>query len=153
MGDNDFPVLMGNGGNSVGFAKNFAASMRGGKINNTWLPSTGDFFSEQQSMQDGQVSPVEGVYGEFVNTPENADSTGSQQSYGFAFPTPFSSNGGDIAEAPRYIHVPPDIDSPAFERWMQSRPGYGAPGTAPQDFLRNKPSMQQKYRGVGGFSA
>jgi hypothetical protein len=72
MGDNDFPVIMGNGGNSVGFAKTFAASMRGGKINNTWLPTTGNFYDAQQSMQDGEVSPVTGYYGEISSQPKGS---------------------------------------------------------------------------------
>ena len=70
------------------------------------------------------------------------------QAQGTFFPTPFN-----VAEAPRYIRIPPDIDSPAVDKWMQEHPGTGTPQTGPQDFLRNKPLMQQKYRGVGAFPA
>ena len=58
-----------------------------------------------------------------------------------------------VSEAPRYIRIPPDLDSPAVDRWMQEHPGAGTRQTGPQDFLRNKPLMQQKYRGVGAFPA
>ena len=62
--DTDFPIISGNNGHSVGFAKMYASNLQGGKINNTWLPTTGDFFEAQQTMQDGRVSPVTGSYGE-----------------------------------------------------------------------------------------
>jgi hypothetical protein len=58
-----------------------------------------------------------------------------------------------ISEAPRYIRIPPDLDSPAVDRWMQEHPGAGTRQTGPQDFLRNKQLMQQKYMGVGAFPA
>jgi hypothetical protein len=58
-----------------------------------------------------------------------------------------------VSEAPRYIRIPPDLDSPAVDRWMQEHPGAGTRQTGPQDFLRNKQLMQQKYRGVGAFPA
>jgi hypothetical protein len=70
------------------------------------------------------------------------------QGFGYQYQSPT-----EIAEAPRYIRIPPDLDSPAADKWLQEHPGTGNYQTAPQDFLRNKPSMQQKYRGVGAFPA
>ena len=61
--------------------------------------------------------------------------------------------GLEQAEAPRYIRIAPDLDSPAVDKWLQEHPGTGFRQTTPQDFLRNKQFMQQKYKGVGAFPA
>ena len=77
--------------------------------------------------------------------------------YGIEIVKPWSkamyNHNEQVSEAPRYIRIPPDLDSPAVDRWMQEHPGAGTRQTGPQDFLRNKPLMQQKYRGVGAFPA
>jgi hypothetical protein len=59
------------------------------------------------------------------------------------------SRGVEQAEAPRFIRIPPDIDSPAADRWLREHPSSST--DVLQQFLRNKPAMQEKYRGIGGF--
>jgi hypothetical protein len=54
------------------------------------------------------------------------------------------------AEAPRYIRVPPDIDSPAADRWIKnirSAPGYAPPATMPSGDM-----LLQKAREMRGLA-
>lgn len=66
--------------------------------------------------------------------------------------------GGGVkkAEAPRFIRVPPDIDSPAADRWIQnirSQPGYAPPSNMPSgnEILQKTRKMQGLAPGYGVF--
>lgn len=63
MLDNDFPAVMG--GNSLGFLKGYAANRFGGRVNDTQLPTTGEYAEYEQAMRDGQSSPMNVNYGTF----------------------------------------------------------------------------------------
>ena len=72
MGDTDFPTILGNGGNSYGFLQGWKERLQGGSVDNTQLPTTGEYAQYQQTMQDGQFSPVDINYGQFASTPQGS---------------------------------------------------------------------------------
>jgi hypothetical protein len=72
MGDTDFPTILGNGGNSYGFLQGWKERLQGGSVDNTQLPTTGEYAQYQQTMQDGQFSPVDVDYGQFVSNPQGS---------------------------------------------------------------------------------
>lgn len=72
MGDTDFPTILGNGGNSYGFLQGWKERLQSGSIDNTQLPTTGEYAQYQQTMQDGQFSPLEVDYGQFASTPKGS---------------------------------------------------------------------------------
>lgn len=65
MMDNDFPSKLG--GSSAGFLKGYADRLTRGSINNTQLPTTGEYVQYQQAMRDGQRSPMQVDYGTFAD--------------------------------------------------------------------------------------
>lgn len=72
MGDTDFPTILGNGGSSYGFLQGWKERLQGGSVDNTQLPTTGEYAQYQQTMQDGQFSPVDINYGQFASTPQGS---------------------------------------------------------------------------------
>ena len=63
MIDNDFPAVMG--GNSSAFLKGYMANRFGGRVNDTQLPTTGEYADYEQTMRNGQASPLNVNYGTF----------------------------------------------------------------------------------------
>lgn len=68
--DNDFPATLG-GGSSTSFLKGYTSRVFGGSVNNTQLPTTGEYAAIQQTMRDGQYSPMAVDYGKFGSAPYN----------------------------------------------------------------------------------
>ena len=128
-------------------------------VENNWNKDPGFFIPEKQGKDflREYLSGREDYYQSGTNIPDFSTGSGGAfaagsdfpgQGFGYQYQSPT-----EIAEAPRYIRIPPDLSSPAADKWLQEHPGTGNYQTAPQDFLRNKPRMQQKYRGVGAFPA
>jgi hypothetical protein len=167
--DNDFPTVLG--GN--GFLNSYYREKFGGDEQYSQTGTDIPTFSVGRDFSGGEGTGIPPYYTEEVSsTPIWGGS--SQQEFpkdvieklqqpvktpGKEFFDKFREQYGqpprglEQAEAPPYIRIPPDLDSPTADKWSQEHPGAGTLQTAPQDFLRNKPFMQQKYRGVGAFPA
>jgi len=57
---------------SYGFLQGWKERVQGGSVDNTQLPTTGEYAQYQQTMQDGQFSPVDVDYGQFVSNPQGS---------------------------------------------------------------------------------
>jgi hypothetical protein len=132
--DNDFPTVMSGNDFLTSYLKKYGGGEQYSQTG-TDIPT----FSVGRDFAGGEGTGIPPYFNEEVTA-----SPGFGGQY---------QNLGEIAEAPQYIRIPPDLDSPAADRWLQEHPGTGTRQTAPQDFLRNKPLMQQKYRGIGAFPA